>query len=374
MICPHCFETIDDDVTVCPHCHASVDGETPHPRLVFCEGCGARLSPHDRTCPKCGRPAPGILSTAASASDLAAGKTASFPRLTQAAIETELPHPEPVTAQSVLEDSLDASATSVLDRSELEERAGGSKKRKREIDPYHERKRPIKAIIIAVVVLVLVGCGAAFVTLDPLGVMPGFYAYVQQSAQEMFPSREGMGTTTPDDATNDADASDNTDGDDSSDDTEPLQDEALSDDAAYEQLTKAYNTIVDINGGERFQDAIDSFNGSYLLSSYSARKQASLGAYALRDELATLVDDLDNMKLADGSAYTEDREHVKQLAEWMYERINVICESWDISLSYSDGENLSSHQNEILKPMRAAGNTARDNYYDHVYDWEPVEK
>ncbi len=374
MICPHCFETIDDDVTVCPHCHASVDGETPHPQLVFCEGCGARLSPHDRTCPKCGRPAPGILSTAASASDLAAGKTASFPRLTQAAIETELPHPEPVTAQSVLEDSLDASATSVLDRSELEERAGGSKKGNREIDPYHERKRPIKAIVIAVVALVLVGGGAAFVALDPLGVMPGFYAYVEQSAQEMFPTREGMGTTTPNDATNNADATDAKDGNVSGDDAKTLQDEALSDDAAYEQLTKAYNTIVDINGGERFQDAIDSFNNSYLLSNYSARKQASLGAYALRDELASLVDDLDNMKLADGSSYTEDREHVKQLAEWMYERIKAICDSWDVALEYSDGERMSDHQDEILKPMRAAGNTARDNYYDHIYDWKPVKK
>lgn len=369
MICPHCLETIDDDATVCPHCHERVDQGAVRPRLIFCDGCGARLSPHDRTCPKCGRPAPGILSPAASASDLAAGKTASFPRLTQAAIETELPHPEPVTAQSVIDDSLDASATSVLDRDELEERASG-RKGSRDIDPYHTRKRPIKAIVAVVLCLAVVGGGAAFVAFDPLGVMPSVYAWVEQSASDMFPSRQGM--TTPDTPDEQDEGQDDGSADDGGE--EPLQDEALSDEAAFEQLTQAYEAVVAMNDGERFSDAVDSFNASYLSSNLAARKQASAGAYALRDELQDLIDELDGMKLADGSAYTEDREHVRQLAEWMYERIGAICDSWDVSLSYPDGERMSSHQDEILRPMRAAGNTARDNYYEYVYDWEPQEK
>lgn len=368
MICPHCLETIEDDATVCPRCHARVDAGETRPKLVFCEGCGARLSPHDRTCPKCGRPAPGILSTAASASDLAAGKTASFPRLTQAAIESELPHAEPVTARSVLNDSLDPSATNVLDRSALEERAG-RKRGSRDIDPYHVRKRPVKAILITLLCLAVVGGGAAFVALDPLGVMPGVYAWVEQSAREMFPSREGMAPAN--DAGEGSEDGDTGGGDAAS---EPLQDEALSDAAAFEQLTQAYDAIVAINRGERFSDAIDSFNASYLSSSYAAREQASSGAFALRDELQGIMDELDSMKLVDGSAYTEDRDNVRQLAEWMYERIDAICASWEVSLGYPDGERMSQHQDEILKPMRAAGNTARDNYYAHVSEWKPEEK
>ena len=64
MICPHCLKTIEDGASFCPYCNAYVGpGDGPeHTEFVFCEGCGARLSPHDRTCPKCGRPAPGILS------------------------------------------------------------------------------------------------------------------------------------------------------------------------------------------------------------------------------------------------------------------------------------------------------------------------
>ncbi len=370
MICPHCLKTIDDGATVCPHCHAEVASDAARPRLVFCDGCGARLSPHDRTCPKCGRPAPGILSTAASASDLAAGKTASFPRLTQAAIEAELPHAEPVTARSVLNDSLDPCATNVLDRNQLDAHLG-AKGRSNDADPYHERKRPIKAIVLSLLCIALVGGGAAFVALDPLGVMPSVYAWVQQSASDMFPSRAGMGgsSTTEDQQAEDAEG-------DSADDAqaEPLQDEALSDAAAFERLSAAYDAIVAINGGERFADAIDSFNASYLSSSLSARQQASTGAYDLREELQAIMDDLDSMQLAEGSAYEEDRDNVRQLAAWMYERIDAICASWDVSLSYPDGERMSQHQDEILKPMRAAGNTARDNYYAHVSEWEPEEK
>ena len=104
------------------------------------------------------------------------------------------------------------------------------------------------------------------------------------------------------------------------------------------------------------------------------RQQASTGAYDLREELQTIMDDLDSMQLAEGSAYEEDRDNVRQLAAWMYERIDAICASWDVSLSYPDGERMSQHQDEILKPMRAAGNTARDNYYAHVSEWEPEEK
>ncbi|MFR7797256.1 MAG: zinc-ribbon domain-containing protein [Collinsella sp.] len=60
MICPHCLKTIEDGASFCPYCNAYVGpGDGPeHTEFVFCEGCGARLSPHDRTCPKCGRPAP----------------------------------------------------------------------------------------------------------------------------------------------------------------------------------------------------------------------------------------------------------------------------------------------------------------------------
>ena len=99
-----------------------------------------------RTCPKCGRPAPGILSTKSSSSDLAAGKTASFPRLTQSMIESEMPSPLFVpTAAQVLSDSMDPSATNVLRASDIEAAAASPSS---DVDPYHKpKKRYVKRLV-----------------------------------------------------------------------------------------------------------------------------------------------------------------------------------------------------------------------------------
>ncbi len=84
VICPICNTTVSDGSPSCPSCGADLASQCAGvaPEFIFCEGCGARVSPQDRTCPKCGRPAPGILSEDSASSDLAAGKTASYPRLT----------------------------------------------------------------------------------------------------------------------------------------------------------------------------------------------------------------------------------------------------------------------------------------------------
>ena len=212
MICPHCLKTIEDGASFCPYCNAYVGpGDGPeHTEFVFCDGCGARLSPHDRTCPKCGRPAPGILSEDAAASDLAAGRTAGFPRLTQEQIDTEVPH-APASAAAVLSDAADPNETCVLPAFDkdfgipkvdiptpvsLRDDAQPKKQKpKRKVHPdedaYHKHKRHIPKPLIVIAVLAAV-CGGAywFVTADPLGVMPGFYDQFGQAAQTTFPTRQ----------------------------------------------------------------------------------------------------------------------------------------------------------------------------------------
>lgn len=351
MICPHCLETIDDGCTVCPNC-GGLTTSGARVGFVFCDGCGARLSPHDRTCPKCGRPAPGILSTEASASDLAAGRTASFPRLTSDAIETERPQ-QNASAQSVLSDSLDPSATTVIP-------ALDDKPKK---DPYHCGFKPSRGLIAGVLTVAVIAGGAAFVTRDPLGVMPGFYEWVRTSARETFPSRQLPESGSVPQGSSDEGG-----------DTETLEDSTLGDPEALERLRGLYDQVVSFNDADRLGEVIDTFNGSYLLSDLSAREEASKGAYELRDSVQGVIDELDGMKLADGSAYTEDLDHVRQLATWMYERVDVICDCWDISLSYSTGSDARDHQNDILQPLREAGSTARELFDQYVSAWAPSER
>ena len=57
----------------------------------------------------------------------------------------------------------------------------------------------------------------------------------------------------------------------------------------------------------------------------------------------------------------------------MYERVDVICQSWDISLAIPDGESMSSHQSEILAPIAQSGNSALNQYDANVGSWKPQQ-
>ena len=379
MICPHCLKTIEDGASFCPYCNAYVGpGDGPeHTEFVFCEGCGARLSPHDRTCPKCGRPAPGILSEDAAASDLAAGRTAGFPRLTQEQIDTEVPH-APASAAAVLSDAADPNETCVLPAFDKDfgipkvdiptpvSLHDDAQKTKRKVHPdedaYHKHKRHIpKPLIVIAVLAVLCGGAYWFVTADPMGVMPGFYDQFGQAAQTTFPTRQ-KGEATEDDTKQD-------------DSAEVVQEETvLTDDQLYTRLDGLYQTIVSYGDEDQIGEVIDSFNNGYLRSPLSTRQELSQSAYALRDQIKKTQDELNNLKYQDDTVYADDIAHLKQLAEWMYERVDVICRSWDISLAIPDGESMSSHQSEILAPIAQGGNSALNQYDANVGSWKPQQR
>lgn len=387
MICPHCFKTIEDGASFCPHCNTYVGpGDGPeHTEFVFCDGCGARLSPHDRTCPKCGRPAPGILSSDAAASDLAAGRTAGFPRLTQEQIDTEVPH-APASAAAVLSDAADPNETCVLPafdkdfgipkveipglgaaagEGDASQVADAKPKRKRKVHPdedaYHKHKRHIPKPVIAIVLIAAIGAGCYyFVTEDPLGVMPGFWAQFGQAAQSTFPTRQKGESENASDAG-------------STDTKEDVVEEetVLTDDQLYTRLDGLYQTIVSYSDDDQIGEVITSFNSGYLRSSLDTRKELSQGAYDLRDRVQKTIDDINGLKYRDDTVYKDDIAHLLQLAQWMYERVDVICQSWDISLAVPEGESLSSHQSEILAPIAKAGNTALNQFDANVDSWKP---
>ena len=95
---------------------------------------------------------------------------------------------------------------------------------------------------------------------------------------------------------------------------------------------------------------------------------------ALRDQIKKTQDELNNLKVQDDTVYADDIAHLKQLAEWMYERVDVICQSWDISLAIPDGESMSSHQSEILAPIAQGGNSALNQYDANVGSWKPQQR
>ena len=132
----------------------------------------------------------------------------------------------------------------------------------------------------------------------------------------------------------------------------------LTDDQLYTKLDGLYQTIVSYGDEDQIGEVIDSFNNGYLRTPLATRQELSQSAYALRDQIKKTQDELNNLKVQDDTVYAEDIEHLKQLAEWMYERVDVICQSWDISLSIPDGESLSARQSEILASSSCLGSSS----------------
>lgn len=364
MICPHCLKTVPDDVDFCPNCHAylGVSRSVSRDDFVYCEGCGARLSPHDRTCPKCGRPAPGILSTKSAALDLAAGKTASFPRLTRRMIEREgAPREQASSAARVAVDAVDPAVTSVLSPRDVEKasRAASAASEVAE-DPYHKPRnrfvRPLAAVALA---CGLVGGCYYFVTSDPLGVMPGAYAWFESSAREMFPSRQRTAGSAVDDASGSSKAA--------------AADDVLTEREAYQKLMACYQRIIESH--DAIDGIVEDYNASYLASNRDTRVSASGSAYAARDKLDAVVSELGSIKLASGSAYTDEVKDLTQLAQWVRVRVDMYCASWDISLSYEGDDLPRRHKAEILAPLRERASDdakARTSYYANVEAFRPA--
>lgn len=385
MICPFCSSSVPDGSVCCPSCGLDLDHGDLHDvsEFVFCEGCGARLGVQERVCPKCGRPAPGILSQNSAASDLAAGKTASFPKLTSEMIADAIPAPEP--ARVAFSASGDADTTSVLDVDDLAvasldgvipARGASHKPLAREAfgdggdaasPAAFDRPRRGRALAL-VLALCLVGGSVWFVATDPMGVMPSFYQSFEQAASDMFPSRQvpldGDDEDTPaedGDGTGDAEVSDS----------------ALSEAEAFQRLSSIYAQIV--SQEKEIGPLVDTYNGQFRLSDRSRRVNAAQSSYELRDRLIATIDELDRIELADGSAYVEDVAHLRQLATWNFNRVDVLCQSWDINLSLAEGESPEDHLDEILAPLSKVEKVNGKSvdvisYEENVGAWKPQEK
>ena len=359
----------------------STDGNELHDEFIFCEGCGARLDSSDRVCPKCGRPAPGILSISSSSSDLAAGRTASFPRLT----DKDVSGASSPSAPELITRSLDPMSTGVLSSDELsaagieqpsraEDKSAAERMREKQLQhdsargkssrnglPIDDYSRPRKfRWLVPVVVLLLAPGSVWFVTKDPLGVMPGFYDSFSDAAGKMFPSRQlpekshqgGSVPTKPQE----------------SDSESPNQD-------IFSQLDALYQVIV------QQHDALDriiaDYNTGFESPSLETRQRCSRSAYEARDSLDSCLKELDGLRLPADSPYVQDVENLKTLAGFVRTRVDMYCASWDISLTFTGSDRPVNHEREILAPLRdrkAQDAQAASDFYEHVEAWKPVKK
>lgn len=128
---------------------------------------------------------------------------------------------------------------------------------------------------------------------------------------------------------------------------------AISEQNVYDQLSSYYSRLSDLD--QQVRDCATTFNTYYLKDDRSSRQSASDAAEALEDQISDLKDEVEDLDVPIDSQNYSSWKDIITLYDDLENRIDVICDAWEISLEYSSPAN---HKDEIVAPL------ARDNVAD----------
>lgn len=149
------------------------------------------------------------------------------------------------------------------------------------------------------------------------------------------------------------------------DDDDDAQDAAtISEQNVYDQLSSYYSRLSDLD--QQVRDCATTFNTYYLKDDRSSRQSASDAAEALEDQIGDLKDEVEDLDVPiDSQNYSSWRDIIT-LYDDLENRIDVICDAWEISLEYSSPAN---HKDEIVAPL-SRDNVAGTNDNKYRLDFE----
>lgn len=149
------------------------------------------------------------------------------------------------------------------------------------------------------------------------------------------------------------------------DDDDDAQDAAtISEQNVYDQLSSYYNRLSDLD--QQVRDCATTFNTYYLKDDRSSRQSASDAAEALEDQIGDLKDEVEDLDVPIDSQNYSSWKDIITLYDDLENRIDVICDAWEISLEYSSPAN---HKDEIVAPL-ARDNVAGTNDNKYRLDFE----
>ena len=135
------------------------------------------------------------------------------------------------------------------------------------------------------------------------------------------------------------------------DDDDDAHDAAtISEQNVYDQLSSYYSRLSDLD--QQVRDCATTFNTYHLKDDRSSRQSASDAAEALEDQIDDLKDEVEDLDVPIDSQNYSSWKDIITLYDDLENRIDVICDAWEISLEYSSPAN---HKDEIVAPL------ARDN-------------
>lgn len=149
------------------------------------------------------------------------------------------------------------------------------------------------------------------------------------------------------------------------DDDDDAHDAAtISEQNVYDQLSSYYSRLSDLD--QQVRDCATTFNTYYLKDDHSSRQSASDAAEALEDQIGDLKDEVEDLDVPIDSQNYSSWKDIIALYDDLENRIDVICDAWEISLEYSSPAN---HKDEIVAPL-ARDNVAGTNDNKYRLDFE----
>lgn len=151
---------------------------------------------------------------------------------------------------------------------------------------------------------------------------------------------------------------------DDDDDDDAHDAAAISEQNVYDQLSSYYSRLSDLD--QQVRDCATTFNTYYLKDDRSSRQSASDAAEALEDQISDLKDEVEDLDVPIDSQNYGSWKDIITLYDDLENRIDVICDAWEISLDYSSPAN---HKDEIVAPL-ARDNVAGTNDNKYRLDFE----
>ena len=149
------------------------------------------------------------------------------------------------------------------------------------------------------------------------------------------------------------------------DDDDDAHDAAtISEQNVYDQLSSYYSRLSDLD--QQVRDCATAFNTYYLKDDRSSRQSASDAAEALENQIGDLKDEVEDLDVPIDSQNYGSWKDIITLHDDLENRIDVICDAWEISLEYSSPAN---HKDEIVAPL-ARDNVAGTNDNKYRLDFE----
>ncbi len=159
------------------------------------------------------------------------------------------------------------------------------------------------------------------------------------------------------------------------DDDDDVHDAAtISEQNVYDQLSSYYSRLSDLD--QQVRDCATTFNTYYLKDDRSSRQSASDAAEALEDQIGDLKDEVEDLDVPIDSQNYSSWKDIITLYDDLENRIDVICDAWEISLEYSSPAN---HKDEIVAPLArdnepgTNSNKYRQDFEDRYPGAKPVE-